>query len=73
MPTITVKNGSTTLTSGTHYTLSYSNSSSKNAGSYSITVSPTSNYSFTSIIKNYTISKRQVTLSWGTTSWVYDG
>ena len=63
VPTATVKSGSTTLTSGTYYTLSYSNSSSKNAGSYSITASATSNYSFTAVSASYSITKIDPTYS----------
>jgi len=57
VPTATVKSGSTTLTSGTHYTLSYTNSSSKNAGTYTITANAGSNYSFTAVSANYSITK----------------
>ena len=54
--TITVKSGTSALTVNTHYTLSYSNSSSTNAGSYSVSAVATSNYSFTTVSASYSIS-----------------
>ena len=53
-PAVTVKDGSTTLTSGTHYTVSYSNNT--NAGTATATITMKGNYSGT-ITKNFTIEK----------------
>ena len=53
-PVITVKDGSTTLTSGTHYTVSYSNNT--NAGTATVTITMKGNYSGT-ITKNFTIER----------------
>ena len=44
-PTVTVKDGNTTLTSGTHYTVSYSNNI--NAGTATVTITGTGNYTGT--------------------------
>jgi len=59
-PTVTVKDGSTTLTSGTHYTVSYSNNT--NAGTATVTVSGKGNYTGT---KNasFTIQKAPLTIT----------
>jgi len=57
VPSATVKSGTSALTVNTHYTLAYSNSSSTNAGTYSITANPTNNYSFTAPSASYTINK----------------
>ena len=54
-PTVTVKDGSTTLTSGTHYTVSYSNNT--NAGTATVTVTGKGNYTGTNTA-NFTISAR---------------
>ena len=53
-PAVTVKDGSTTLTSGTHYTVSYSNNT--NAGTATVTITMKGNYSGT-ITKNFTIER----------------
>ena len=53
-PVITVKDGSTTLTFGTHYTVSYSNNT--NAGTATVTITMKGNYSGT-ITKNFTIER----------------
>ena len=54
-PTVTVKDGTTTLTVNTDYTVSYSNNT--NAGTATVTVKGTGNYSGTAK-KNFTIRKR---------------
>ena len=53
-PAVTVKDGSTTLTLNTHYTVSYSNN--VNAGTATTTITMKGNYSGT-ITKNFTIQK----------------
>ena len=57
-PAVTVKDGSTTLTQGTHYTVSYSNNI--NAGTATVTVTGTGNYSGTKTA-NFTINKAPLT------------
>ena len=54
--------------------------SAKNAGNYSVTykIKDTTNYCWSdgttsSVTVNWSIAQREVTLSWGTTSWTYDG
>ena len=53
--------------------------SGKNAGNYSATYSiVNSNYCWAdmttaSVTVNWSIAQREVTLTWGTTSWIYDG
>ncbi len=54
-PTVTVKDGSTTLTSGTHYTVSYSNNI--NAGTATVTVTGKGNYTGTKAA-NFTINAK---------------
>ena len=68
-PVITVKDGSTTLTSGTHYTVSYSNNT--NAGTATVTITMKGNYSGT-ITKNFTI-ERAKTASATTSDKTYNG
>ncbi len=53
-PTVTVKDGTTTLTSGTHYTVSYSNNT--NAGTATATITGMGNYTGTKSA-NFTINK----------------
>ena len=53
-PAVTVKDGSTALTAGTHYTVSYSNNT--NAGTATVTITMKGNYSGT-ITKNFTIER----------------
>ncbi|MCD8053492.1 MAG: leucine-rich repeat protein [Lachnospiraceae bacterium] len=53
-PTVTVKNGSTTLTKNTDYTVSYA-SGRKNLGTYNVTITGAGNYKGT-ITKSFTIS-----------------
>ena len=75
-PTVVVKNAAgKTLTQGTSYSLSYSSSSSKYPGSYSVTVTAKGNYSGT-VKKTYTIVNQpldasRVTLS--AESFPYNG
>ncbi|MCD8019517.1 MAG: leucine-rich repeat protein [Clostridiales bacterium] len=59
-PTVTVKNGSTKLTKGTHYTVSYSNNS--NAGTATVTIKGKGNYTGT-VKKTFTISKAKNTIT----------
>ena len=59
-PTVTVKDGSTTLTSGTHYTVSYSNNT--NAGTATVTVTGKGNYTGTKTA-NFTINKVLLTVT----------
>ena len=54
-PTVTVKDGSTTLTSGTHYTVSYSNNI--NAGTATVTITGKGNYTGTKSA-NFTINAK---------------
>ncbi|MGN0594393.1 MAG: CIA30 family protein, partial [Hominimerdicola sp.] len=76
-PTVTVKNGSTTLTKGTDYTVSYSNN--VNAGTATVTVTGMGNYtgstsvSFTinSVVTSNDIADCTITLS--STSFEYSG
>ena len=72
-PSVTVKDGSKTLTSGTDYTVSYSNNT--NVGTATVTITGKGNYtgiaSKTFTIKAKSISSATVTL--GTTSYTYDG
>ena len=77
-PTVTVKNGSTTLTSGTDYTVAYSNNT--NVGTATVTITGKGDYTGT-VTKTFTItaasstekdiSKCTVTLS--KTSFTYTG
>ncbi len=55
-PTVKTVNGKA-LKSGTDYTIKYSNASSKNAGSYTVTVTGKGNYSGTSAKATYKINK----------------
>jgi len=54
-PTVTVKDGSTTLTSGTHYTVAYSNN--VNAGTATVTITGMGNYTGTKSA-NFTINPK---------------
>ena len=54
-PTVTVKDGSTTLTSGTDYTVAYSNNT--NAGTATVTVTGKGNYTGTKTV-TYTINAK---------------
>ncbi|MGN0593548.1 MAG: leucine-rich repeat protein [Hominimerdicola sp.] len=55
-PAVTVKNGSKTLTSGTDYTVSYTNN--VNAGTATVTITGTGNYTGT-VTKTFTITKTE--------------
>ena len=72
-PTVTVKSGSTTLTNGTDYTVSYSNNT--NAGTATVTVMGKGNYTGT-VTKNFTITKANLsgaTVTLNATSFNYTG
>ena len=72
-PAVTVKDGTTTLTNGTHYTVSYSNNT--NAGTATVTITGKGNYTGTKTadftINAKTVSSPTITLS--QTSYTYDG
>lgn len=72
-PTVTVKDGSTTLKTGTDYTVTWP-PGCKNAGSYKVKVSLRGNYTGT-LSKTYTIKPKpaKVTLTLSSTSFVYSG
>ena len=59
-PAVTVKDGTTTLTSGTDYTVSYSNNT--NAGTATVTVTGKGNYTGTKTA-NFTINKAPLTVT----------
>ena len=59
-PSVTVKDGSTTLTNGTHYTVAYSNNT--NAGTATVTVTGKGNYTGTKSA-NFTINKAALTIT----------
>ncbi len=72
-PTATVKNGSTVLTSGTDYTVSYSNNT--DIGTATVTVTGKGNYTGT-LSKNFTISEADIsnmTLTLSSDNYTYDG
>ena len=54
-PTVTVEDGSTTLTSGTHYDLTWAGGDSKAVGSYTVTITGKGNYTG-SVVKTYVIN-----------------
>ncbi len=64
-PSVTVKDGSKTLTSGTNYTVAYSNNT--NAGTATVTVTGKGNYKGTKTA-TFTISKASQTITVGSTS-----
>ena len=72
-PSVTVKDGSTTLTNGTHYTVAYSNNT--NAGTGTVTITGKGGYYTGSASKTFIINKkdlssfRMVTLG----QMIYDG
>ena len=72
-PTVTVSNDSTTLTAGTHYTLTWENSSSTNVGTYKITVKPARNYNFDPVIVSYNINCYSATAPTAKTGLTYNG
>jgi hypothetical protein len=59
-PTVTVRDGSSTLTNGTHYTVAYSNNT--NAGTATVTVTGKGNYTGTESA-NFTINKAPLTIT----------
>ncbi|MCR5539965.1 MAG: MBG domain-containing protein [Ruminococcus sp.] len=72
-PTVTVKDGSKTLTKGTDYTVVYS--ANTNAGTASVTIKGAGSYTG-SVVKNFTISAKSVsglTMTLSQTSYTYDG
>ena len=72
-PTVTVKDGSKTLTAGTDYTVAYSNNTG--AGSAAVTVTGKGNYSGT-VSKSFTIGARPIasaTVTLSQTTYTYDG
>ncbi|MBR0529996.1 MAG: leucine-rich repeat protein [Ruminococcus sp.] len=72
-PAVTVKNGSTTLTNGTDYTLSYSNNT--NAGTATVTISGKGKYGG-SLAKTFTISPKSIsscTMTLSGTTFNYTG
>lgn len=65
-PTVTVTAGGTTLTTGTHYTLSWNTTGTwKDAGSYTLTVTPREEggYSGDPVTKNFTITAAPLTVT----------
>ena len=69
-PSVTVKDGTTTLTNGTHYTVAYSNNT--NAGTATVTVTGKGNYTGTKTA-NFTINKASITINATGYSAKYDG
>lgn len=69
-PEVTVKDGSTTLTSGTDYTVSYSNNT--NAGTATVMVTGQGSYQGT-VTKTFTIEKGTLTATAKAYSGAYDG
>ena len=59
-PAVTVRDGSTTLTNGTHYTVAYSNNT--NAGTATVTITGMGNYTSTKNA-NFTINKAPLTIT----------
>ena len=69
-PTVTVKDGSTTLTSGTHYTVSYKNNT--NVGTATVTITGKGNYQGT-VDKTFTITKANSSISLSPKTATYTG
>ena len=72
-PAVTVKNGSTTLTKGTDYAVSYSNNT--NAGTATVTITGAGKYTGTAT-KTFTISAKSasaLTMTVSPTGYTYDG
>ena len=75
-PNLVVKDGSTTLIKGTDYTVEYTNNLRPGNGYAEISEVASSNYTFTSIGKDFTINKYEIKTSDVTleyTSTVFDG
>lgn len=69
-PTVTVKDGSTVIPAS-EYTVSYSNNT--NAGTATVTITDKTGGNYNVIgSATFTITQREVTLTWGTLSWTYD-
>ncbi len=68
-PTVTVKNGSTTLRNETDYTVSYSNN--VNVGTATVTVTGRGKYAGT-VSKNFTISEKQRSFLWNQDNWNFN-
>ena len=60
-PTITVKDGSKTLTKGSDYTVTYKDN--VNAGTATVTVTGIGNYNGSSALKSFTINKAKLTIT----------
>ncbi len=73
-PTVTVKDGSTTLTEGTHYTVSYptDTTNSNNEENKTITITGKGNYG-SSITKTYSIGKASMTKPSSPSRKTYNG
>ena len=69
-PAVTVKDGSTALTNGTHYTVTYSNN--VNAGTGKVIITGKGNYTGTKEL-TFTINKRAITVTAGSSSKTYNG
>ena len=69
-PTVTVKDGSTTLTKDTHYTVSYSNNT--NVGTATVTITGKGNYTG-SVNKTFTITKANSSISLTAKTATYTG
>ena len=72
-PSVTVKDGSKTLTKGTDFTVAYRNN--KNAGTATAVITGTGNYT-NSVNKSFTINARSLsatTITISPTSYTYDG
>ena len=59
-PTVTVKDGETTLTEGTDYTLSWTDAELKEAGAYQVTITGKNNYLGTTIVEEFNIRKKAI-------------
>ncbi len=68
-PSVTVKDGSKTLTSGTDYTVSYSNNT--NVGTATVTVTGKGNYTG-SVNKTFTIKSTKEEFVWGKDNWDFN-
>ena len=69
-PSVTEKDGSTTLTSGTDYTVAYTNNT--NAGTATVTITGKGNYSGTAT-KTFTITAKSLTIPSSPSAKTYNG
>ena len=69
-PTVSVSDDGATLTLGTDYTVAYSEN--KNAGKATVIITGTGNYCG-EVTKNFTISPKAISISWGKTTLTYNG